>query len=101
MPWSRPSRVGVVFTRSMALIGDSLGSPTQPLSRAPRQALGFDLQASSFSAFLPWLVMAFGSPASGLLADHLVARGVPVVTVRKALQVLRARGTTNYTRFTP
>ncbi len=64
--------------------------PTLPLSRTSRQALGFDLQASSFLAFLPWLVMAFGSPASGLLADHLVACGVPVVTARKALQVLHA-----------
>ncbi|PNH05045.1 putative anion transporter 4, chloroplastic [Tetrabaena socialis] len=50
------------------------------------KALGFDLRSSSFTAFLPWLVMAAGSSASGFLADTLVARGVPVVTVRKALQ---------------
>ncbi len=45
-----------------------------------------DLKASSLLAFLPWLVMAMGSSLSGLLADALVARGVKVVTVRKALQ---------------
>ncbi|MEW5302015.1 MAG: hypothetical protein WDW36_004828 [Sanguina aurantia] len=52
------------------------------------QALGFDLRSSSFLAFLPWLVMACGSSASGLLADTLVARGVPVTNVRKALQTV-------------
>ncbi|KAG2442479.1 hypothetical protein HXX76_002565 [Chlamydomonas incerta] len=52
------------------------------------KALGFDLRSSSFTAFLPWLVMAVGSSASGLLADSLVARGVPVTTVRKSLQTV-------------
>jgi len=50
------------------------------------QALGFDLRASSFLAFLPWLVMAVGSSASGVLADSLIARGVNVTSVRKVLQ---------------
>ena len=52
------------------------------------QALGFDLRASSFMAFLPWLVMAVGSSLSGVLADSLVARGVHVTLVRKALQTV-------------
>ncbi|GLC37990.1 hypothetical protein PLESTB_000448400 [Pleodorina starrii] len=52
------------------------------------KALGFDLRSSSFTAFLPWLVMAVGSSLAGLLADALVARGVPVVTVRKRLQTI-------------
>ncbi|KXZ57010.1 hypothetical protein GPECTOR_1g912 [Gonium pectorale] len=52
------------------------------------KALGFDLRASSFTAFLPWLVMAVGSSASGLLADHLVGSGVPVTAVRKRLQTV-------------
>ncbi|GFH23432.1 MFS domain-containing protein [Haematococcus lacustris] len=43
------------------------------------KALGFDLRSSSFMAFLPWLVMAVGSSLSGLLADSLVAGGVPLV----------------------
>jgi ACS family sodium-dependent inorganic phosphate cotransporter/ACS family sodium-dependent inorganic phosphate cotransporter-like MFS transporter 9 len=52
----------------------------------PSQALGFDLRASSFTAFVPWLVMAVGSSLSGVLADSLVARGVPVTSVRKGVQ---------------
>lgn len=52
------------------------------------QALGFDLRASSFLAFLPWLVMATGSTLSGVLADSLVSRGVSVTTVRKSLQAV-------------
>jgi ACS family sodium-dependent inorganic phosphate cotransporter/ACS family sodium-dependent inorganic phosphate cotransporter-like MFS transporter 9 len=39
-------------------------------------------------AFLPWLVMAVGSSLSGVLADTLVSRGVPVTTVRKSLQTV-------------
>ncbi|KAG1674590.1 hypothetical protein FOA52_001839 [Chlamydomonas sp. UWO 241] len=49
-------------------------------------ALGFDMRASSLLSFLPWLVMAAGSSASGLLADSLIAKGTDVTTVRKALQ---------------
>lgn len=52
------------------------------------QALGLDLRASSFTAFLPWLVMAAGSSLSGILADSLVARGWDVTTVRKVLQTV-------------
>jgi len=52
------------------------------------QALGFDLRSSSFLSFLPWLVMATGSSAAGLLADSLVSRGVDVTSVRKALQTV-------------
>eukprot|EP00198_Chlamydomonas_reinhardtii_P002510 XP_001691846.1 predicted protein [Chlamydomonas reinhardtii] len=52
------------------------------------KALGFDLRSSSFTAFLPWLVMAVGSSAAGLLADSLVARGMAVTTVRKSLQTV-------------
>jgi ACS family sodium-dependent inorganic phosphate cotransporter/ACS family sodium-dependent inorganic phosphate cotransporter-like MFS transporter 9 len=52
------------------------------------KALGFDLRASSLLAFLPWLAMAVGSSASGVLADGLVAHGVPVTRVRKALQTV-------------
>ncbi|KAF8067233.1 PHT4 [Scenedesmus sp. PABB004] len=50
------------------------------------RALGFDLRASSFLSLVPWLVMAVGSSAAGFLADGLLARGVHVTTVRKALQ---------------
>ncbi|GIL51685.1 hypothetical protein Vafri_7616 [Volvox africanus] len=52
------------------------------------KALGFDLRSSSFTAFLPWLVMAVGSSAAGLLADNLVSRGVAVSTVRKGMQTV-------------
>jgi len=52
------------------------------------KALGFDLRASSFMAFLPWLVMAVGSSLSGVLADALVARGIHVTQVRKAVQTV-------------
>ena len=54
----------------------------------PPQALGFDVRASSIMAFLPWLVMAVGSSLSGLLADTLVARGMAVTHVRKAMQTV-------------
>lgn len=52
------------------------------------QALGFDLRSSSFTAFLPWLVMAVGSSLAGVLADGLVARGHDVTTVRKGIQTV-------------
>ncbi|GLI69264.1 hypothetical protein VaNZ11_013797 [Volvox africanus] len=52
------------------------------------KALGFDVRSSSFTAFLPWLVMAVGSSAAGLLADNLVSRGVAVSAVRKGLQTV-------------
>jgi len=52
------------------------------------KALGFDLRSSSFMALLPWIVMALGSSLSGMLADSLVARGVNVTTVRKAVQTV-------------
>lgn len=47
---------------------------------------GLDLRASSLSAFIPWLALAICSSAGGLLADRLLARGVPVADVRKRLQ---------------
>ena len=52
------------------------------------QALGFDLRSSSLASLLPFLVMAAGSPLSGVVADGLVARGVPVTNVRKAMQAV-------------
>lgn len=40
-------------------------------------------------SFLPWLVMAIGSSASGFLADHLISkRGIHVTTVRKGVQTV-------------
>jgi ACS family sodium-dependent inorganic phosphate cotransporter/ACS family sodium-dependent inorganic phosphate cotransporter-like MFS transporter 9 len=50
--------------------------------------MGFDLRSSSFLSFLPWLVMAAGSSAAGLLADTLIAKGLSVTTVRKSLQTV-------------
>ncbi|GBF90924.1 anion transporter, chloroplastic-like [Raphidocelis subcapitata] len=52
------------------------------------RALGFDLRASSLLSFLPWLVMAVGSSAAGVLADSLIARGVDVTAVRKGMQTV-------------
>ncbi|GAX82959.1 hypothetical protein CEUSTIGMA_g10386.t1 [Chlamydomonas eustigma] len=51
-------------------------------------AMGFDLRSSSFLSFLPWLVMAAGSSAAGLLADTLISKGHSVTTVRKSLQTV-------------
>ncbi|EFN57861.1 hypothetical protein CHLNCDRAFT_143323 [Chlorella variabilis] len=50
------------------------------------RVLGMDLRASSLMSFVPWVVMAVGSSAAGLLADGLVRRGVPVLRVRKGIQ---------------
>jgi ACS family sodium-dependent inorganic phosphate cotransporter/ACS family sodium-dependent inorganic phosphate cotransporter-like MFS transporter 9 len=47
------------------------------------------LFVSGLMAFTPWLVMAAGSSVLGILADYLVSRvGLPVVTVRKAVQTV-------------
>jgi ACS family sodium-dependent inorganic phosphate cotransporter/ACS family sodium-dependent inorganic phosphate cotransporter-like MFS transporter 9 len=51
-----------------------------------------DLRASSLMSFVPWVVMAIGSSAAGLLADGLVARGVPVLRVRKRIQTVAFLG---------
>lgn len=53
---------------------------------------GMDLRASSLMSFVPWVVMAIGSSAAGLLADGLVARGVPVLRVRKRIQTVAFLG---------
>ncbi len=50
-----------------------------------------DLRASAFLSFIPWLVMAAGSSAAGLLADGLVRAGYSVVSVRKGVQVRRSK----------
>jgi hypothetical protein len=55
-------------------------------SRLLHAHAGFDIRASSLLSLLPWLVMAIGSSASGLLADGLVARGANVTSVRKGMQ---------------
>lgn len=51
-----------------------------------------DLRASSLMSFLPWLVMAAGSSASGILSDSLVRSGVDPTTVRKAVQTIAFLG---------
>lgn len=51
-----------------------------------------DLRASSLMSFVPWVVMAIGSTSAGLLADGLVRRGVPVLTVRKNVQAVAFLG---------
>ena len=63
-----------------------ISTPTHtPRPRAPCPP-GMDLKASSLLSFVPWLAMAVGSSAAGLLADGLVARGVPVLSVRRGMQ---------------
>lgn len=43
-------------------------------------------------SFVPWLVMATGSSASGLLSDSLVRSGVNPTTVRKVVQTVAFLG---------
>lgn len=51
------------------------------------RTLGLGVAASSALSFLPWLLMACGSSAAGVLADGLVARrGWSVTRVRKTMQ---------------
>eukprot|EP00803_Ostreobium_quekettii_P009326 evm.model.scf_2050.1 EVM.evm.TU.scf_2050.1 scf_2050:7752-15159(+) len=50
------------------------------------KALGLDLRASSVFSFVPWVVMAFGSLASGIAADVMVAKGLGVAATRKIMQ---------------
>jgi ACS family sodium-dependent inorganic phosphate cotransporter/ACS family sodium-dependent inorganic phosphate cotransporter-like MFS transporter 9 len=51
------------------------------------RTLGLGVAASSALSFLPWLLMALGSSAAGVLADGLVARrGWSVTRVRKTMQ---------------
>jgi predicted MFS family arabinose efflux permease len=51
------------------------------------RTLGLGVGASSALSFLPWLLMACGSSAAGILADGLVARrGWSVTRVRKTMQ---------------
>lgn len=59
---------------------------------------GVDLRASALLSFIPWLVMALGSSAAGLLADGLVRSGVSVTTVRKGVQVRLGAGTSLWPR---
>lgn len=48
---------------------------------------GVDLRSSALLSFIPWLAMAAGSSAAGLLADGLVRAGHNVTAVRKWVQV--------------
>jgi ACS family sodium-dependent inorganic phosphate cotransporter/ACS family sodium-dependent inorganic phosphate cotransporter-like MFS transporter 9 len=51
------------------------------------RTLGLGVGASSALSFLPWLLMAAGSSAAGVLADSLVSqRGWSVTRVRKTMQ---------------
>ena len=66
--------------------GCSAHPPTNP------RAAGLDLRASSLLSLFPWVVMAVGSSAAGLLADHLVSSGVSVTRVRKGVQTVAFLG---------
>ncbi|GMH39532.1 hypothetical protein BSKO_07430 [Bryopsis sp. KO-2023] len=50
------------------------------------KALGLNILASGYFSFVPWLTMALGSLASGLMADSAVSNGVPVLLVRRVAQ---------------
>lgn len=56
------------------------------------KVLGVDLRSSALMSFLPWLVMALGSSASGILSDALIRSGVKPTTVRKAVQSIAFLG---------
>lgn len=57
------------------------------------KVLGMDLRASSLMSFLPWLVMATGSSASGLISDGLVRSGkLSPTAVRKIVQTVAFLG---------
>ena len=50
--------------------------------------LGFNLSASSFLGVVPWLAMFVCSNVGGLIADSLLATGMPVTVVRKIMQTI-------------
>jgi MFS family permease len=52
------------------------------------QQLHFDVQNSGAVALLPYLACFLCSQASGLIADSLTRRGVPVLTVRRGMQTV-------------
>jgi ACS family sodium-dependent inorganic phosphate cotransporter len=52
------------------------------------QVLGCDVMRSGVFSVLPWLTMAVAANVGGWLADSMVAKGVSVTTVRKAMQTL-------------
>ena len=51
-----------------------------------KQVMGLELARSSYFSALPWATMAASGVFAGTLADSLIARGVPVTTVRKFIQ---------------
>jgi MFS family permease len=52
------------------------------------QILGFSLEDAATASLFPFLACFVGSLVSGRLGDGLIARGVPVVRVRKGMQVV-------------
>jgi MFS transporter, ACS family, solute carrier family 17 (sodium-dependent inorganic phosphate cotransporter), other len=50
--------------------------------------LGFDLQASAFVSVVPWVAMFLFANVGGLIADHLISRGLSMTTVRKLMQTI-------------
>ena len=70
--------------------GVARGCPAHPPTH-PRDA-GLDRRACILLSLFPWVVMAVGSSAAGLLADHLVSSGVSVTRVRKGVQTVAFLG---------
>jgi ACS family sodium-dependent inorganic phosphate cotransporter len=51
-----------------------------------KQVVGLELAKSAYFSALPWATMAVTGVLAGILADHLIASGVSVTTVRKFTQ---------------
>jgi len=57
------------------------------------KVLGMNLRASSYSSLLPWIAMAIGSSAAGIVADTLVTKfGISRLTVRRFMQTVAFLG---------
>lgn len=57
------------------------------------KVLGMNLRASSYSSLLPWIAMAIGSSAAGIVADTLVTKfRISRLTVRRSMQTVAFLG---------
>lgn len=90
VPWLAALKSRQFWLGNLAGIGNDWGFHTF-FTLGPKymkDALGFDVNQSSWLSSLPFLSQYVFAMLYGSLADHLLQRGVPLVTVRKVSVVV-------------
>jgi MFS transporter, ACS family, solute carrier family 17 (sodium-dependent inorganic phosphate cotransporter), other len=66
-----------------------------------RDALGLDITQAGLLAMAPWVTMFLVTNLAAWLADHMIARGVATLVVRKAMQIVGLIGAAVFLYLAP